>query len=279
MNIEFDTEKLGLILNAFYSLTNVTITLFNRNLEPVCSGNASEYTDYCLAIGEDESRLKACEACNRENAKKSEKCTEPWIYTCHAGIAEAVTPIRIDGQLVAYLMMGKFRDCDKFYSSEELVKDTADKYKLAIDYMLSAYAELPMLDATSIEYVKAVFNAIICYIRDSGAISIGTPMSKAIEKYINEHFREKITIQALCREFCINRSSLCELLKKNLNDTLVGYINAKRIAHAEHLLLNTDMSLQEIIADTGIQSYQYFYKIFKKKTGMSMEQYRKQNKK
>lgn len=277
MNVEFNTEKLEQALNAFYRLTKVTITLFDCNLVPVCS--VGEWQNYCLAIGESEERLAICEACNKSNAKKSEKSEEPWIYPCHAGIAEGVVPFRIGEQIVAYLMIGKFRDADKIYSSEGLVQSAAERYRLETEKMLSAYYELPLLDKNALDSIITIFKALICYIRDQGAIRTGTPLSQDIEKYINVHFRERITIKSLCLEFGLNRSSLCALIKQNFNETLLDHIRNKRIQHAKYLLANTDMPLQEIINDTGIQSYQYFYKVFRKETGMSPEQYRKQNKK
>lgn len=275
MKFSYDIQKLERILEAFYSLTKITITLFDCDLKPIAS--AGEWKDYCLAIGESEARLNLCDKCNRENAHLSEQSDEIYIYSCHAGIAEAVAPLRIDLQLAGYLMMGKFRDEAQIHSSEDLVVDAAKRYNINRERMLSAYADLPLLDQCSIERVTMFFKAIICYIRDEEVISIDSPQIKAISKYIDEHFREKIMIATLCREFCINRDDFCRMFKKNFNESLDSYIANKRIEHAKKLLATTDMQLQAVMEDIGIKSYAYFFKLFKKKTGMSPRQYRNEN--
>ena len=274
MKFDYDIQKLEHLLDAFYGLTKVTITLFDHDLKPIAS--AGEWKAYCLAIGNSEIRLSLCEACNRKNAKISEDLDddEIHIYACHAGIAEAVAPIRINKQVAAYLMIGKFHDVAGIYSSPELVEDAARRYKMDKDSMLTAYADLPLLDQTSMNRVIMFFKAIICYIRDLEVISIDSPQVKAISKYIDEHFREKITMKTLCRVINSNRNDFYRLFKQNFNESLDGYINNKRIEYARKLLVTTDMKIQNVMEEVGIKSYAYFFKLFKEKTGMSPREYR-----
>lgn len=52
-----------------------------------------------------------------------------------------------------------------------------------------------------------------------------------------------------------------------------------RIEKAANLLLTTDSSIQNIIADVGISSRAYFYKEFTRKYNMTPKDYRESNKK
>lgn len=56
----------------------------------------------------------------------------------------------------------------------------------------------------------------------------------------------------------------------------VHYINEKRIERAQYLLGTSRMSYSEISAQTGFETLSYFSKTFKKFTGMSPREYKKQ---
>jgi AraC-like DNA-binding protein len=46
---------------------------------------------------------------------------------------------------------------------------------------------------------------------------------------------------------------------------------------AEHLLSKTDMPIREIAVSTGLESPEYFSRVFKKYNGVSPMQYRKEH--
>lgn len=56
----------------------------------------------------------------------------------------------------------------------------------------------------------------------------------------------------------------------------VNYINEKRIERAQYLIATTRMSYSEISIQTGFSDLSYFSKAFKKLTGMSPRDYKKQ---
>ena len=57
--------------------------------------------------------------------------------------------------------------------------------------------------------------------------------------------------------------------------TIGEYLTHLRIEKAKSLLMHTDISNASIASRTGINSQQYFCRLFKKETGMSPQEYRR----
>lgn len=273
MKILFDVEKLDEVLTAFYDITKITITLFDSDLNPITS--AGEWQPYCLAIGENESRLNLCKGCNHDNAIRSLDQRHTFMYTCHAGIAEAVSPIFFEDTIIAYLMIGKFRDAERVYSSEEMVCRAAEKYGLDKPRMLAAYCDLPVFDKKSIDSSIRILKVLVNYIANEKFIRFDRNMlALEIDRYIEENLSEKLSAEHLCKKFCLDHHILCALFKSNFNATPQNYIGMKRMRRAKQLLTETNKSVREIAADIGMGDYNYFIQYFKKQTGTSPLQYR-----
>ncbi len=73
----------------------------------------------------------------------------------------------------------------------------------------------------------------------------------------------------------VNPSYLSTLFKKETGMTLTEYVNKERIEKAKHLLLSTNMQIQNIAQSCGILDVNYFTKIFKKYTGKTPNEFRK----
>ncbi len=68
---------------------------------------------------------------------------------------------------------------------------------------------------------------------------------------------------------------ICRCFRKYLNVTPSSYINEKRLIYSANLLMQTDMEIVDIIYESGFQSVNYYYHLFKKKFGVSPLKYKK----
>ncbi len=96
-----------------------------------------------------------------------------------------------------------------------------------------------------------------------------------ITNYLSDNFCEKITIDELAFIFRTNRSTLCKLFKQHTGKTVIEYLNDKKLVVAKHKILNTEKTLTEIAYELNFDSIHYFTRFFKKMTGISPKQYRK----
>ncbi|MDT0685728.1 helix-turn-helix domain-containing protein [Autumnicola psychrophila] len=82
-------------------------------------------------------------------------------------------------------------------------------------------------------------------------------------------------IDHISREVGLNANKLQQGFQDLYSQTVNGYINKVRLDLAQNLLLNTDLSLAEIVDRVGLINKSYFSKIFRDKYAISPSQYRK----
>ena len=97
-----------------------------------------------------------------------------------------------------------------------------------------------------------------------------------IRLYIDEHFGEKITLDAIAQHFFINKTYLTRIFKEQYGMTVNNYINQVRITKAKEMLRFTDLYVELIGEKCGIDDPNYFSRLFKKVEGVSPGIYRKQ---
>jgi len=91
---------------------------------------------------------------------------------------------------------------------------------------------------------------------------------------IQVHISERLDIDELARRANISTSHLRHLFKLETGLTLMQYIKLIRLQKAEHLLLNSFLSVKEIMNRVGIRNESYFSREFKKTFGLAPLPYR-----
>lgn len=94
--------------------------------------------------------------------------------------------------------------------------------------------------------------------------------------FIEKNLTKEITLKELCDEAGgISEQYLCRLFKKQTGERPVEYILHKRINMARSYLENTDIPIPVVASSTGFNNTSYFYRNFKKFSGVSPLVYRK----
>ncbi len=101
-------------------------------------------------------------------------------------------------------------------------------------------------------------------------------MAKVIA-YIEKNYWHELRPQDIASAFYISEYYLCHEFKKYTNRTIVQYINALRILHAQRLIAETDLNFTKISEQTGFSSLTHFNRTFKSIVGSSPSAYRKAN--
>ena len=92
--------------------------------------------------------------------------------------------------------------------------------------------------------------------------------------YIDENIKSKITIEELENKFFYNRYYIMKLFKKEINLTIVEYINSIRIYNSINLMKNSNFSFMNIALKSGFYSLEYFSETFKQITGLNPRKYK-----
>ncbi|AZK48439.1 response regulator transcription factor [Paenibacillus lentus] len=104
----------------------------------------------------------------------------------------------------------------------------------------------------------------------------GNPSMKLLLDYIDEHYAEPISLTEMARHFHFNPSYLSSFFATHHHESFKEHLNRVRIDKAADLLRNGDIPISEISSRVGYGDHSYFCKVFKKSTGLSPTQYRRQ---
>lgn len=96
-------------------------------------------------------------------------------------------------------------------------------------------------------------------------------------RYIHGHYHMPITIDAIAAALNCSPRHLGRLFRKSeIGQSPSDYLIQLRISKARELLVQTELSLQEVANEVGYQDGYHFSRMFKKVAGLSPMRYRKQ---
>ena len=98
-------------------------------------------------------------------------------------------------------------------------------------------------------------------------------MKRALE-YIDAHFCNDITVEEIADYAGIHCSYLQRIFKENIGFSLMSYVNKVRIERACYLLLNSELSIEKIAAESGFNNRQNFAYMFKRMMNVTPREYR-----
>ena len=96
-----------------------------------------------------------------------------------------------------------------------------------------------------------------------------------VHEYLLQHLDEKITIDALSRQFHMNPTTLKSVFKSVYGNSLAFHMKEHRMERAAELLSGTGLTIAEIAARVGYDSQSKFTAAFKSRYGVLPKEYRK----
>lgn len=97
---------------------------------------------------------------------------------------------------------------------------------------------------------------------------------KKAQEYIENNFRERITVDKLSSMFAMGRRSLERRFKKATSNTVTEYIQRVKIEAAKKSFETSRKNVDEIMDEVGYSDNKAFRSIFKRTTGLSPVEYK-----
>lgn len=95
-----------------------------------------------------------------------------------------------------------------------------------------------------------------------------------ILEYVNNNVCHTISVEDLADKACLTKSYLIRIFRQNLGITPLQYVIQKKIQYSQTLLLDSDMSINEVARAVGIPDVSYYIRLFKKNLGFTPQEYR-----
>ena len=130
-------------------------------------------------------------------------------------------------------------------------------------------AACSLLSALIFSYIDSenvVYEPSKMYYENSDTVSV-------MVEYICANLNS-ITLDELCEKFHYTPSYICRMIKDRTGMTFKELLNYKRLAFAAQELIRTDDPIKQVASVSGYQSIEYFFRIFKKRYGVTPNEYR-----
>ncbi len=101
--------------------------------------------------------------------------------------------------------------------------------------------------------------------------------SDQLVAYIEAHHNEPLTLDLLAEKFSFNPKYLSSLVKNKVGVGFSDFLVQLRIKKAAELLTRTGLDIKTIAARVGYDDPQYFHRVFKKTTGHTPAQFRRES--
>ncbi|MBP3359764.1 MAG: PocR ligand-binding domain-containing protein [Clostridia bacterium] len=271
MSILFEDEELRVLMEDFYILTGIRLVLFDADFVEVISYPTSKDT-FCGLMRKNKEFDELCHSCDMSACRHSLKTKSTYIYTCHAGLTEAVSPIFENEIIIGYIMFGQVSEMQNKEQLNLNIKSLCEKYMpdTVIDKKIKQKSHRQILAASKI------LDALAEYIRLKGMVRLSdTQVITKINNYIISNIESDIAVYDLCNELGVCRTRLYEIVKKQTGEGVSSFIRSKRLNYAKKLIKTTDLTITEIALKSGFSDYNYFLRLFKKHFGVSPKKLQK----
>jgi len=135
-------------------------------------------------------------------------------------------------------------------------------------------------DTTETHFLHEILEQVIqiaCPEHTNRAQATSEEIARSVHAYLMEHLDERITIEALSREFPINTTTLKQSFKAVYGMSIAAHMKKHRMEQAARHLRETTDSIALIAKSVGYESQSRFTTAFKDIYGILPTEYRKRN--
>ena len=262
MAIQYHIDKLDTLLRNVAGVLRVSILISDANGNQL--GKIHDPDDFCTRLQTAPRFQTLCKQCDRAIMERCKQSKQLEQHMCHAGLCDLAMPIIKDGNVIAYIVLGRIRTA----ASPDAVHGDDD--------LKTLYDRLPLLSNEQLQHLCALLPQIIL---DSAITVKSSDFEEDILPYIAGNLSSDLSISALCHRYHISKNTLYRFFHARCGCSVVEFITHARIDRAKALLADTDLAVMQVAEQVGIENYTYFCKVFKLRTGLTPTAYRNTNKK
>lgn len=274
MSTTYDFTKLDELLKDFHTAVGIRISIFDDEFRLV-----SEYPKtapaFCRRIRQSDRGREGCRQCDSDACKRAAKLRAPHIYTCHAGITEAITPIQLGGGVLGYAILAHMLPKENLTEATARACSLAESYGIDRAISASAISEISVKTEDEIRAAVTLLDAVSSYVYlKNFARRKDEDISLEIENYIKNNLSLPPTCEDISKRFGCSRTALYNISMKSFGMGLMQYVMYCRMEKAKELLAS-GVSIAVTASECGFFEYNYFCKVFRRHTSLSPGAYRK----
>ncbi|GHI00866.1 helix-turn-helix domain-containing protein [Neobacillus kokaensis] len=134
-----------------------------------------------------------------------------------------------------------------------------------------------LLNLENVEQICDWFQEVVHLFLEQVLNNHNEKMLKSVQQaltYINNHFREEITLESVANEVHLSPNYFSNIFKKTTGSSFIEYLTNLRIDKAKLLLMDLNCTIYQVASEVGYSTSRYFSRVFKSNTGMTPSEFR-----
>ncbi len=266
-------EHIAEIFDYLSKVTNMGITFLDSKGNFLI--NLKGQNPFCILVGKSDNGVR-CRQSDLSNLKQAAKMRKPIIYTCFAGLVDAIIPVYYGKKFIGAAVTGQIRLKD--VSSDAVMRLTDDKnikkelislYNKTNVYTKKMFSDICWLIFHILNYVINKEIGSIVEIENSKNMDAKRNTLEKARVYIGQNYKDELNLTKISEIFHFPADYFSKLFKIYYGITFKSYIINLRIEEAKRLFSDINKSVSEVAFDVGFNDSNYFSTVFKKVTGMT----------
>lgn len=172
------------------------------------------------------------------------------------------------------VMMANYFFVEIMLAASRIVRDSQGVPQEVIPEAFRAQNSLLTVDEV-LPLCRDMLQRAIAFRDSRGSARYGSVIRKA-QAFIAEHYADSnVTLHDVASHVALSNNHFCTVFSQETGETFTEYLTAVRISRAKELLSTTAMRTSDIAYAVGYNDPHYFSYLFKKNTGLSPRDYRK----
>ena len=176
------------------------------------------------------------------------------------------------------VMMVNFLYVEILMAASRIIKESGGEPRNVIDAKLwedNLFSAAPEPEGV-IPLAREVLEKAIAYREERSATRYNAVINKARAYLAHEYQNSGITLNDVSRHVCMSNSHFCTIFSQEMGVTFTEYLTQLRMDKAKELLRTTQQRSSDIAYAVGYNDPHYFSYLFKKHTGMTPRDFRKE---
>lgn len=262
----FDRKKLQSLLENLAVLSGMGVSFWHPEQDVCLAATSNVPSAYCARLQTSQAMSAECKKCEQLALRIARRDLKTQYFTCHAGLKECVSPVIYNGEVLGFVMIGQVLFTEDKWN-EYPIREWIDENGFNFNEIRSLYLLLPRIGHEKQQALLKMISALASLVHIEGIVRrIELPLIARIEKYVDEHLNEPISLDDVVEALSVSRSTICHTLRTEKNCTFVKMVNQKRVDVVRKAIAS-GKTVAEAAEMAGFSSVSYCSRVFLQVTG------------
>ena len=263
----FDRKKLQSLLENLAVLSGMGVSFWHPEQDVCLAATSNVPSAYCARLQTSQAMSAECKKCEQLALRIARRDLKTQYFTCHAGLKECISPVIYNGEVLGFVMIGQVLFTEDNGTNIDPIREWIEENGFNFNEIRSLYLLLPRIGREKQHALLKIISALASLVHIEGIVRrIELPLISRIEKYVDEHLNEPISLDDVVEALSVSRSTICHTLRTEKNCTFFKLINQKRVDVVRKAIAS-GKTVAEAAEMAGFASVSYCSRVFLQVTG------------